>query len=283
MTEIKFPRQYGQRHLPGAVFSQCASTQKLSKIHLADVPGRRKRPIPVPPHVAATYVSISKTCPSTCVFKDNGCFAQNGFIRRFTRPLDEQAMALDPLEVTRNEVRLIDRSFGGKRIPQDGKFGGRDLRLHVGGDVPSEEGARLLAAAAQRWKRRGGGEIWTFTHRWREIPSGAWGVIHVWASTETAAEAKEAMARGYRASITLPIGLYQGDTRQSYNESGVTLDVIPCPWETRKVPCNQCRLCLRDALPGNPVVGFQVHGNAVADLAVVEHAVEKKRRLAVVR
>lgn len=274
---------------PGVLFATVAATQKLSKIHMEPVDGMRKyRPYPTEPFVCATYVSIESTCPDTCVFKNAGCFAQNGFIRRITRPLD---VGLSGIEVARNEAALMDRAFRGRwgqgqRIPQDGRHGGRDLRLHVGGDVSGPDAVRILADAARRWKNRGGGDVWTYTHRWREVPAELWGPIRVWASTETAAEAREAQAQGYRASMTIDHN-YTTKNRHSFNDLTIPrtegLDVIPCPWETRKVPCNHCRLCLREAIPGSPVIGFVVHGNKDSgDLAKSQAAVRNKRRLAVV-
>jgi len=281
--------------LPGVIFAQTASTQKLSRIYMDPVPGLRKfRPEPTKPYVCATYVSISATCPSTCVFKDNGCFAQNGFIRRITRPLDEQAKeaGLTGLQVAKNEALLMDRAFIGRwggprqRIPRDGARGGRDLRLHVGGDVSGPDAVEVLAAAAVRWIQRGGGDVWTYTHRWREVPVELWGPIRVWASTETALEAREAQARGYRVSMTIDHN-YTTKNRHLFNDLTIPrtegLDVIPCPWETRNVPCNHCRLCLREAIPGNPVIGFVVHGNKDSgELAKSRTAVRNKRHLAVV-
>jgi hypothetical protein len=201
--------------LPGVIFARTAATQKLSTIYMDPVPGLRKfRPEPTKPYVCATYVSISATCPNSCVFKDNGCFAQNGFIRRITRPLDEQVKEaqITGLEVAKNEASLMDRAFAGRwarhhnRIPRDGARGGRDLRLHVGGDVSGSDAVVVLAAAARRWIKRGGGDVWTYTHRWRDIPVELWGPIRVWASTETVAEALEAKSLGYRASMTLDQG-----------------------------------------------------------------------------
>lgn len=279
--------------LPGVIFARTASTQKLSHIYMDPVPGLRKfRPEPTKPYVCATYVSISATCPDTCVFKDNGCFAQNGFIRRITRPLDEQAKeaALTGLQVAKNEAVLMDRAFSGRwggpcqRIPQDGRRGGRDLRLHVGGDVSGSDAVVILADAARRWLRRGGGDVWTYTHRWREIPVDLWGPIRVWASTETVVEALEAQARGYRASMTID-HRYALQQRHAFRDRSTkaSVDVIPCPWETRKVPCNHCRLCLREPIPGNPVIGFVVHGNEESgELEMSRKAVSNKRRLAVV-
>lgn len=272
--------------LPGVLFAPTASTQKLSRIHMDPVDGaRRFRPEPTAPYVCATYVSISATCPSSCVFKDNGCFAQSGFIKRITRPLDEQVKEaqITGLQVAKNEAVLMDRAFRGRwghnsGIPRDGARGGRDLRLHVGGDVSGPDAVIVLAAAARRWIRRGGGDVWTYTHRWREIPVGLWGPIRVWASTETAAEALEAKARGYRVSMTID---HSYTTKNRHLFEGV--DVIPCPWETSKMPCNQCRLCLRESIPGNPVIGFVVHGHKDSgELDEARSAVRNKRHLAVV-
>lgn len=277
---MKGPPQVARLRAPGVLFAQVAATQKLSHIRMDPVDGLRKfRPMPTAPYVCVTYVSIESTCPDSCVFKGKGCFAQNGFIRRITRPLD---VGLSGLEVARNEARLIDESFGGGRVPQDGARGGRDLRLHVGGDVSGPAAALLLADAARRWVARGGGDVWTYTHRWREIPADYWGPIRVWASTETLAEATEAQALGYRASLTIDKG-YAQPVRHMVKEWQTAASVIPCPWETRKVPCNQCRLCLRENIPGNPVIGFVVHGNVDSgELAKSRAAVRNKRRLAVV-
>jgi hypothetical protein len=279
--------------LPGVIFARTAATQKLSTIYMDPVPGLRKfRPEPTKPYVCATYVSISATCPNSCVFKDNGCFAQNGFIRRITRPLDEQVKEaqITGLEVAKNEASLMDRAFAGRwarhhnRIPRDGARGGRDLRLHVGGDVSGSDAVVVLAAAARRWIKRGGGDVWTYTHRWRDIPVELWGPIRVWASTETVAEALEAKSLGYRASMTLDQG-FSITRRHNFADRSAKdqVEVIPCPWETRRVPCNRCRLCLRENIPGNPVIGFKVHGNEDSgELAESRAAVRNKRRLAVV-
>jgi len=73
----------------------------------------------------------------------------------------------------------------------------------VGGDVEGEAGARLLAEAADRWRARGGGEVWTYTHRWREVPVGGVGAIAVLASCEDAAQVLEARQLGYAAALVV--------------------------------------------------------------------------------
>jgi hypothetical protein len=245
---------------PGVLVRPAATTRKLSNVEQREVEGQRlRRPMARPPYVVATYVSISATCPSTCIFKDRGCFAQSGYIKRFTGVLDRQAAekGLTGAQVAENEADALRGLFKGGDVPQDGAKGGRDLRLHVGGDTGGVEAAEILAEAARNWIRRGGGTVWTYTHRWREIPVSAFGPIAVWASTETFADAALAKARGYSVSITLPEEAYEGDKRQDMG----SLSVIPCPWESRGVSCIRCRLCFKEAtLPPNAAIGFQIHG-----------------------
>ena len=244
---------------PGVLVRPLATTRKLSDIELREVAGQRlRRPMPKAPYVVATYVSIKATCPDTCVFKDRGCFAQSGFIKRFAGALDVQALEkkLTAEDVARNEAAALRELFKGGQVPQDGARGGRDLRLHVGGDTGSEEAAKILAEAAEDWKRRGGGAVWTYMHRWREIPSDVWGPISVWASVETFADAAAAKARGYKVSITLPDNAYEGSNRQRLG----SFDVIPCPWESRGVSCVRCRLCFGEAkLSKDAAIGFTIH------------------------
>lgn len=247
-------------YLPGVLVLKKAATSKLSDVELREVEGQRlRRPVPRAPFVCATYVSINATCPDTCTFKGKGCFAQSGYIKRFAGRLEEQAaeMKLTGLQIAESEAELLRRLWRGKQIPQDGARGGRDLRLHVGGDVSGEDAAKVLAAAAENWKSRDGGAVWTYTHRWREIPVEAWGSIAVWASTEGREQADEARALGYRVSVTMPDRLFTGNRKQPIGG----MQVVPCPWESAGVSCVQCRLCLGESkLPKDTTIGFKIHG-----------------------
>lgn len=244
----------GSISLPGAVMGQLSSSAKLSPVALVETAGR-KRPIPQGPFCASTYVSIRSTCPDSCAFKDNGCYAQVGTSRRIMKPLDEGADGL----VAENEAALMSGAFGRGRVPQDGARGGRDLRLHVGGDVTGGGHAQWLAGAAQQWHKRGGGAVWTYTHRWREIPASAWGRIRVWASCETRGDLIAAHRRGYRAALVVS----EHKSARAYDFYGFR--VIPCPYETRGVTCVKCRLCLDAKLPPTTVIGFSAHGQRKDD------------------
>jgi hypothetical protein len=221
------------------------------------------------PYVSVTSTSIAKTCPDTCRFKGSpgrpgGCYSQCGFTRFDMEKLDRGASGLSPEEVILQEVRLIDDAFNGGCIPHDGARGGHDLRLHVGGDVGSAAGARLLAMVARRWRLRGGGTVWTYTHLWRSIPRRDWGeAISVLASVENATEIEEARSRGYASALVVEAFPTGG---RAFVRPGTRALIVPCPAEiTEGRTCIECRLCLdRDLLKINRAVAFQIHGVARA-------------------
>lgn len=224
-------------------------------------PGQKKlSPQAAGPYCSSTYVSIEATCPDHCVFKAGACYVRGGFTGGRSANLD--AAARDngwlPDEVALLEAAEIKSAFRGGPIPQDGARGGRDLRLHTGGDVPSTKGARLLAAAARNWLRRGGGAVWTFTKRWREIPRKAFGVISALASVETLEDAKLALDRGYAPAIVLNEHL----SHRAEVLNGIR--VIPCPAETRGTTCIQCRLCLNAPalVARRAAIAFALHGGS---------------------
>lgn len=233
---------------------------------------RGKRPVADGPYCAATYVSIARTCPDSCAFKVAGCYVRAGFTRVLSDRLDADAVGLTPESVIEEEARLIERAFNGARgapggqVPQDGARGGRDLRLHVGGDVPSVASAVRLAVAAVGWTKRGGGRVWSYTHNWRSIPRFAFGSISVLASVETIDDAAAAWRRGYVPAIV--VQRFPSVRRFRLENESASIDVIPCPAETRApgqrpVTCVECRLCLDDTALAQrgTAIGFAVHGH----------------------
>ncbi|MFP2929488.1 ParB/RepB/Spo0J family partition protein [Pyxidicoccus sp. 3LG] len=229
------------------------------------------------PYVASTSVSIQATCPESCAFKGAGCYSQSGFTAILNERMDAAAWGLEAEHVIAEEARQINAAFKGGLIPQDGARGGRDLRLHVGGDVGSARGARLLGQAAQNWKARSGGSVWTFTHWWRAIPRNAWGTaISVLASVETAADIETARSRGYAAAIVVEDF---PDCDKAFALPGTKARIIPCPAETRGRTCIECRLCLDvDLLKLNAAIAFKIHGQGGAAAKSALRRSQEKRR-----
>ncbi len=196
--------------------------------------------------VSATYVS-QRACPRDCPFLGGGCYAEWGHVGVQARRLNRSTVT-SPLALAREEGAAIDRLSGAN-----------DLRLHVVGDARTEGAARLLAAAAQRYRQRGGGRVgvWTYTHAWRTVSRAAWGAsVSVLGSCESPAQVEQARTRGYATALVVPSFRQES----AYDHQGVRL--LPCPEQTRGVRCSDCRLCLNDQrlLRAGLSIGFALHG-----------------------
>lgn len=263
-------------------FHKTSANRKLAR--QVKVPYEHKhfkfRPTPVAPFCSSTYVSIEATCSESCAFKRGpngergGCYIDaDSFMRRAMAVLDQGAKGRSGIDVIREEAEEIDRAFP-HGVPQDGARGGRDLRLHVGGDVFDRHGAWLLAGAASRWAMRGGGSVWSFTHNWREIAREYFGAISILASVERLGDIREAVRAGYAPALVVekfPRG------KRTFERGGVTF--IPCPAETLQKTCVECRLCLdADGLARRGQgIAFEVHGQGaeVAKSALVPLRVKR--------
>lgn len=257
----------------GARFTPATANRKLAPVK--HVPHEyRPRPVPVGPFCSATSVSIEATCQDSCPFKHNGCLADAGFTRLQSVQMNSEARKSNGLEVAKAEAALIDAAFR-RGVPQDGARGGRDLRLHVGGDAADAASAKALAGAARRWLDRGGGSVWTFTHAWRSIPRSAWAPISVLASVETAEQAQEAQARGYAAALVVadfPAGDRAFDI-------GRGVQAIPCPAETKGKTCVECRLCLdADLVSMDRAIAFKAHGYGAGKVVAALERVHQQQK-----
>jgi hypothetical protein len=198
----------------------------------------------------ATYAA-QVSCPSSCPFIDGGgCYAETGRLGKFvTRELNLSAEALgaDALAIARAEAEAIDDLV---------VTPGRPLRLHTVGDCASDEAARLVSGAAGRYMERGGGQVWTYTHAWREVDRSSWGSVSVLASCETGQDTGHARARGYAPSIVVE----RFESAKRYQLG--TAAVLPCPGQTHERTCSTCRLCFDDAaiLRRGYAIGLELHG-----------------------
>lgn len=244
---------------PVSVQRQTANS-KLAPQRVELAKSGRKRFVPTGPYCVSTYASIAATCPDSCRFKAGGCYAQAGqghlTVGRLNRSATRWSKPWTPLEVTFAEAEMLSHLYEGG-VPQDGAKGGRDVRLHVSGEVSCIRGARALAVEASRWGKRGGGVMWTFTHRWRDIPRRSWGEISALASCETSAEVQDARDRGYTPAMTVP----RFPSKKTWTSAGVRFTA--CPFEAGKsTTCVTCRLCLdADRLHRRGLgIAFAVHG-----------------------
>lgn len=256
-----------------AKFHAVSCDRKLSPVDLVDVGFPRPRPTPRAPFCSSTYTSIHGTCSDDCPLKRAGCYVDAGFTKFANDKLDQALLGKTPEQVIAIEVRLIDEAFPQRLIkgrfgmlarggvPQDGARGGRELRLHVGGDAPSEACAKMLAGAADRWRARGGGRVWSYTHSYRTVRRQAWGSVAVLASVEKPEQVAVARAQGYAPAVLVP---EFPNGKRLFEFGGA--QIIPCPVEATpgsgKTCIQGCRLCLGevDLYGKNQGIGFAVHG-----------------------
>lgn len=244
-----------------------SANPKLAPQRVVIANSGRKRYVPAGPYVVSTYASIIATCPHDCRFFGNGCYAEAGqahlVLGRLNRAATKWSIPWSALETSFAEADAIARLYEGG-VPRDGARGGRDLRLHVSGDVSCHRGAVALGVVAGHWRARGGGRVWTYTHRWQEIRRSAWSAVSALASVETAEEAELAIARGYVPALVVP--------RFPHGHKAFALDGsrtmwVPCPVEAGAgTTCATCRLCLDDddLRRRNLGIVFAVHGSDAA-------------------
>lgn len=203
--------------------------------------------------VDATYASIESTCPNSCALKDEGCYAQTSYVGMVSNRLDKEAKKHSPLKVARAEANAIDNSYGAGTVPQ-----GRDMRLHVSGDSRTIAGTRIINNAVGRWRKRGGGDCWTYTHAYKHVPRNEWHNVSILASVTSVDEVVEAKKMGYAPAIVVPE--FSGD--KAFKLEGSDVKWIPCPAQTREVPCVNCRLCFNAnrLFEQNMGIAFAAHG-----------------------
>lgn len=211
--------------------------------------------------VSATYASIAQSCPDTCELKNDGCYAQFGHTGMHVRRLDQSDKT--SVQVAKEEAEAIDAAFKGGPVPQDGTKGGRDLRLHVAGDARNPTAAKKLGAAASRWRERGGGSVWSYTHAWRNVKRKLWGKdVSVLASVDKPEDAKAARKQGYTPAIVVP----EHSSNKAFKSHGITW--IPCLEQTIERSCTACRLCFQaDELYKKKMgIAFAAHGSKTNSL-----------------
>lgn len=195
--------------------------------------------------VSATYASQS-TCPLSCPLRGAGCYAEAGRMGIHTRRLNDSDITA-PEAVAQVEADAIDRLTG--RFP---------LRLHVVGDAPNAECARIVSDAAARHTKKHGQPVWTYTHA-LDVPREAWGSVSVLRSCERIDDVVQALKDGFGAAMVVPE--FKQDTAYPIGEG---LTGIPCPEMTGKAEsCLSCGLCMKaDKLrAGRKVILFAAHGS----------------------
>lgn len=220
--------------------------------------------------VDCTYVSIEKTCPSSCELKDAGCYGSLSFVAFTNNRLNKEAKNLSKLEIARFEAMCIDSAYDGGAIPKN-----RYMRLHVIGDSTTVKGTKLINSAVGRWKKRGdsSNKVWSYTHAWKSVPRKLWSHVSMLASVDNVKDVALARERGYAPAIV--VAEFNGD--KVFSIEGSSTKWVPCPAQTKeKVTCSSCKLCAKSDFlySKNMGIAFEAHGVKTAEI---------KRRLKVIK
>lgn len=204
--------------------------------------------------IDATYAAIKSTCSSTCPLKDAGCYASLSYCGFINARNERRARGADALSVARAEARAIDDAYNGKAVPA-----GRMLRLHVSGDSRTIKGTRVINTSIKRWKARGGGDAYSYTHSWAHVPRKEWSQVSVLASIESVDQVEAVRKQGYAPALVVP----EFASDKAFKISGCETTFIPCPAQTKDdVGCSDCKLCCRSdwLYETNRGIAFAAHG-----------------------
>lgn len=207
---------------------------------------------------ASTTYSGKNTCPNSCPLKAGGCYGCSG-----------------PVGVTFRRITDMKRGHIREAISEASKIsklsGLKDLRIHTTGDCKSNEAAKIVSQAADKYAEKNGKKVWTYTHAWRQVSRQSWSKVSVLASCDKVSQIKEANANGYAASLV--VSQFKSD--KVYIEEGQT--ILPCPNQVAKgqgkaVTCTECRLCMNDQnlIKNGLTIAFQVHGPTKKARAALE-------------
>ena len=201
---------------------------------------------------SSTWVT-QESCPKTCLFLYNGCYAKFGNSRFVTNRVNQSPIK-NPIAIAHTEAMVIEELSG--QYP---------LRLHVVGDCAYTDCAKIVAKSAAIYQNKNNQPVFTYTHS-RSILRAAWGIISVLKSCHTLKAVRTAYKQGYAAALVVrkfksdkayPIGEFKG---------------IPCPYQTHKVDsCKNCRLCFNaDKLRENKrIILFSLHGTVAKSRAEI--------------
>lgn len=215
--------------------------------------------------IMQSYSSRS-TCPKSCVFKNNGCYAEGCHTRMVWDRCEDKNDARYVINGEHLKLGLLEGVFNKLR-----KNPTRDsilFRHNVAGDI-AIEGTSLIdvnrvdtiTGALEGANKVVGGIIKGYTYTHCMIDPNASDIIHdaakrgflINASCETAEEARRAKALGINAVIA------SVDPKETEKElKAVGLYGAQCPAQVKEgMDCNHCQLCAKNR---KVVIIFGIHG-----------------------
>ena len=178
----------------------------------------------------STTKACRNSCPESCPYstsKKGGCYADGGKVGMWWDRTDNNLT--DPSEIAKWEVEAINRLSGQN-----------PLRLHETGDCKTIEAAQIVSEACDRYHKRWGAEIFSYTHAWKDVPRDAWSdVVSIFGSCRLN-QVDEVRAQGYAPAIVV---------RNHHGTGPYVLDgeiIVPCVKDLDDdVVCAFCLMCTK--------------------------------------
>lgn len=197
-------------------------------------------------YVSATYAPI-QTCPDTCPLKNSGCYGQSGPCGVTFSRISNNAQSLSEKEIAEKEAQAIDKLSG--EFP---------LRLHVTGDCTTNETAKIVSDACERYMTKEDQPVWAYTHAWETVDRDSWGIVNVLASCESSDQVRRASEKGYSVAWVTPLTRIADRVTKA---AQMGLNARLCKNFTKGMQCKQCKACLDTN--EKDIVLLPTHGNQV--------------------
>jgi hypothetical protein len=221
-----------------------------ANVHLTRIANNAKTgPIPV-------STSSRSTCPSTCSFKGNGCYAENF-----------------PLSLHWNKVTAGKGLAWADFVDKVSRFkAGQLWRHNQAGDLPGSNDVIDAAALRQLVKANRGKKGFTYTHypatsaNLRAMRAAVKGGFTINLSADSLADADRLAPLGLPLVVVVPEG-WRGKATPAGHK--VTL----CPAQTMEyMTCATCQLCQNAGR--NAIVAFEAHGARRKTVTLISRARE---------
>jgi hypothetical protein len=185
-------------------------------------------------NVFSTYRPVGATCPSSCEFLNNGCYAQ-----KYHSDLSAKHAPVDPerfdAEMTMKAMPIV---MGKRKKPNL-------VRFHTSGDVLLHgeiqvDYIEMLVKWATIFIERIKVPVINYTHAWQMRGTEVL-MNFTRASVHNVADAVEANAQGWHVAIAVRKDKIE-QTKQELKNAG--LHGVGCAFQTHGIQCEKCKLCV---------------------------------------
>jgi len=191
-----------------------------------------------------------KSCPSTCPFKANGCYADSGPLRLHWQKVTNKLRGMPWSQFCKEIAKLPEGSL---------------WRHNQAGDLPHTAGTINTKKLLKLINANSGRKGFTYTHH--DVLTNPTNSLAIWASNTSgftvnlSANTIDEADELYNLHIApVAVTLHSGETRKSFRSPN-DVRIVTCPATLRDdVTCESCGLCA--IATRRCIVGFPSHGTS---------------------